>query len=150
MCVLTYAIIYVLMHQIIFRFYLLKHSLFFKYSCTNIFHRRSLYTFYSMTTFGFPFVQRKKSLCLLAHTIHSNLVPGHSFSYQVHVLVIWLHRLRSGCNECMSFCFGESLDAENKTNDNIFFAVLGLYYWKFNYLHYKKDAFIVIVYTIIH
>ena len=28
-CVLTYAIIYVLIHQIIFRFYLLKYSLFF-------------------------------------------------------------------------------------------------------------------------
>ena len=28
-CVLTYAIIYVLIHQIIFRFYLLKCSLFF-------------------------------------------------------------------------------------------------------------------------
>ena len=48
-CVLTYAIIYVLIHQIIFRFYLLKYSLFFKYSCTKIFHRRSLYTFYSIT-----------------------------------------------------------------------------------------------------
>ena len=30
----------------IFRFYLLKYSLLFKYSCTNIFHRRSLYTFH--------------------------------------------------------------------------------------------------------
>ena len=29
-CVLTYAIIYVLIHQIIFRFYLLKYSLFFQ------------------------------------------------------------------------------------------------------------------------
>ena len=42
-CVLIYAIIYVLIHQIIFRFYLLY---FFKYSCNNIFHRRSLNTFY--------------------------------------------------------------------------------------------------------
>ena len=47
-CVLTCAIIYFLIHQIIFRFCLLKYSLFFfKYSCTNIFHRRSLCTFYS-------------------------------------------------------------------------------------------------------
>ena len=30
LCVLTYAIIYVLIHQIIFRFYLLKYSLFFQ------------------------------------------------------------------------------------------------------------------------
>ena len=28
---------YVMIHQIIFQFYLLKYSLFFKYSCTNIF-----------------------------------------------------------------------------------------------------------------
>ena len=48
LCVLTYAIIYVLIHQIIFRFYLLKYSLFFKYSCTNIFHRRSLNIFYRL------------------------------------------------------------------------------------------------------
>ena len=41
------AYINVLIHKIIFRFYLLKYSLFFfKYTCTNIFHRRSLYTFY--------------------------------------------------------------------------------------------------------
>ena len=45
-CVLTYAIIYVLIHRINFRYYLLKYSIFFKYSCTNIFHRRSFYTFY--------------------------------------------------------------------------------------------------------
>ena len=29
-----------------FRLYLLKYPFFFKYSCINIFHRRSLYTFY--------------------------------------------------------------------------------------------------------
>ena len=40
---MTYAIIYVLIHQIIFRFYHLKYSLFFKYSCTNIFHRCSIF-----------------------------------------------------------------------------------------------------------
>ena len=49
-CVLTYAIIYVLIHQIIFRFYLFNNILyFFKYSCTNIFHRRSLYTLYMIS-----------------------------------------------------------------------------------------------------
>ena len=49
-CILTYAIIYVLIHHIIFWLYLyfLNILYFFKYSCTNIFHRRSLYTFYSM------------------------------------------------------------------------------------------------------
>ena len=49
-CILTYAIIYVLIHLIIFWFYLyfLNILYFFKYSCTNIFHRRSLCNFYSM------------------------------------------------------------------------------------------------------
>ena len=55
---MTYAITYVLIHQIIFRFYLLKYILyFFKYSCTNIFHRRSLYTFYSPTVWCLLWIQ---------------------------------------------------------------------------------------------
>ena len=47
-CILTYAIIYVLIHHIIFWLYLyfLNIIYFFKYSCTNIFHRRSLCIFY--------------------------------------------------------------------------------------------------------
>ena len=47
-CILTYAIIYVLIHHIIFWLYLhfLNILNFFKYSCTFIFHRRSLCTFY--------------------------------------------------------------------------------------------------------
>ena len=47
-CILTYAIIYVLIHHIIFWLYLyfLNILFFFKYSCTNIFLRRSLCTFY--------------------------------------------------------------------------------------------------------
>ena len=47
---MTYAIIYVLIHHIIVRLYLyfLNILYFFKYSCTNIFHRRSLYTFYGI------------------------------------------------------------------------------------------------------
>ena len=51
-CVLTYAIIYVLIHQIIFRYYLL--NFFFKYSCTNIFHRLSFYTYYVTHNWGKP------------------------------------------------------------------------------------------------
>ena len=43
-CVLTDAIIYVLMHQIIFLFHLLKYSLFFQVLTSS--YRRSLYTFY--------------------------------------------------------------------------------------------------------
>ena len=48
LCILTYAFIYVLIHHIIFRLYLyfLNILYFFKYSCTIIFHRRSLCTFY--------------------------------------------------------------------------------------------------------
>ena len=47
-CILTYAIIYVLIHHIIFWLYLyfLNILYLFKYSCTNIFHRRSLCNFY--------------------------------------------------------------------------------------------------------
>ena len=46
-CILTYAIIYVLIHNIIFwlHLYFLNILYFFKYSCTNIFHRCSLCTF---------------------------------------------------------------------------------------------------------
>ena len=48
-CILTYAIIYVLIHHINFWLYLyfLNIPYFFKYSCSNIFHRRSLCAFYS-------------------------------------------------------------------------------------------------------
>ena len=38
--------LYVLIHQIFFGFTFSNILYFFKYSCTNIFHRRSLYTFY--------------------------------------------------------------------------------------------------------
>ena len=47
-CILIHAIVYVL-HHMIFQLYIyiLNSFVFFiKYSCTNIFHRRSLYTFY--------------------------------------------------------------------------------------------------------
>ena len=48
-CILAYAIIYVLIHHIIFWLYLyfLNILYFIKYSCTNIFHRRSLCTFWN-------------------------------------------------------------------------------------------------------
>ena len=47
-CILTYAIKNVLIHHIIFwlYLYLLNILYFVKYSCTNIFHRRSRCTFY--------------------------------------------------------------------------------------------------------
>ena len=51
-CILTYAIIYVFIHHIIFGLYLyfLNILYIFKYPCTNIFHRRSLCTIYSIST----------------------------------------------------------------------------------------------------
>ena len=46
-CVLTYAIKYLFWYiRSFFGFTFLNILYFFKYSCTNIFHRRSLYTFY--------------------------------------------------------------------------------------------------------
>ena len=42
-CILTYAIIYVLIHLFWLYLYFLNIIYFFKYSCTNIFHRRSLW-----------------------------------------------------------------------------------------------------------
>ena len=47
-CILTYAILYVLIHHIMFwlYFYFLNILYFFRYSCTNIFHRRTPCTFY--------------------------------------------------------------------------------------------------------
>ena len=53
-CILTYAIIYVLIHHIIFWLYLyfLNILCFFKYSCPNTFHRSSLCTFYMVLLFG--------------------------------------------------------------------------------------------------
>ena len=47
-CILTYATIYILIHDIIFWLYLYFFNIiyFFKYSCTNILHRRSVCTFY--------------------------------------------------------------------------------------------------------
>ena len=46
--VYLFFFVYVLIHHIIFRLYLyfLNNVIFFKYTGTNIFHRRSLYTFY--------------------------------------------------------------------------------------------------------
>ena len=48
-CILTYAIIYLLIHHTIFWLYIyfLNILYIFKCSCINIFHRRSLCTFYS-------------------------------------------------------------------------------------------------------
>ena len=61
--ILTYAIIYVLIHHIIFWLYLyfLNILYLFKYIYTNIFHRRSLCNFYSFRL-GLPFVGRSREI----------------------------------------------------------------------------------------
>ena len=70
-CILTYAIIYVLIHYIIFWLYLyfINNLYFFKYSCTNIFHRRSLYTFYQ-DCINIEYC----SVCIRAISIYQRLV----------------------------------------------------------------------------
>ena len=70
-CILTYAIEYVLIHQIIFWLYLyfLNILYFFKYSCTKIFHKRSLCTFYHKLFH----VNRWKMVLITAELWHSAL-----------------------------------------------------------------------------
>ena len=65
--ILTYAIIYVLIHHIIFWLYLyfLNILYFFKYSCANIFHRRSFCTFYPK--------EMSRNSRLLKHGKHVNI-----------------------------------------------------------------------------
>ena len=54
-CILTYAMSWYIMKFLALSL-LLKCSLFFKYSCTNILHRHSLCTFYSSIMKGMEFV----------------------------------------------------------------------------------------------
>ena len=82
-CILTYAIIYVLIHHIIFWLYLyfLNILYVFKYSCTYIFHRLSLCTFYQ------NIFSRKCLYCsihyvILKHKISSLWLSG----------ALWYHR----------------------------------------------------------
>ena len=58
-CILTYAIIYVLIHHINVWLYLdfLNIVYFFKYSSTNIFHRRCLGTFYMKQVNGEHYIK---------------------------------------------------------------------------------------------
>ena len=84
-CILTYAIAYVFMHHIIFRLYhyFLNIVLYlFNYSCTNIFHRRSLYTFYgALYTAG----RDGYYFMFSAHAIHfcaADLFSMRSVKYQ--------------------------------------------------------------------
>ena len=66
-CILTYTFLYVLIHHIIFRLYLYFMNIlyFFKFCCTNIFHRRSLYTFYLMSQHSAHLVGILSSLALM-------------------------------------------------------------------------------------
>ena len=74
-CILTYAIVSVLIHHIIFRLdlYFLNIVLyFFKYPCTNIFHRRSLCTFYS-NKIGHYSGRKEVILFIIRHNINDSL-----------------------------------------------------------------------------
>ena len=74
-CILTYAIVSVLIHHIIFRLDLYFLSIvlyFFKYPCTNIFHRRSLYTFYS-NKIGHYSGRKEVILFIIRHNINDSL-----------------------------------------------------------------------------
>ena len=68
--ILTYAIPYVLIHHIICRLYLyfLNNFLyFFKYSWTNILHRRSLYTLYCEAIKFFQYAKGLNRLYFVSH-----------------------------------------------------------------------------------
>ena len=82
-CILTYAIIYVLIHHIIFRLYLYFLNVvlyFFRYSSTNIFHRRSLYTFYYMHIMQYVWGMVTSRVLASANLLHLEhaLFPAHT------------------------------------------------------------------------
>ena len=94
-CILTYAIIYVLKHHIIFLLYLffLNVLYFFKYSCTNIFHRRSLCTFYSTTLINMQDslptnVQAPRRGSVYVRTVR---IYNQWFCLLVILNTVWLH-----------------------------------------------------------
>ena len=80
-CVFWHMQLYVLIHQTIFRFYSLNILYFFKYSCTNIFHRRSLHTFYRRWT---------RIVCAMT-AVHDSLwlQRPHRFMSNVPHFVFW-------------------------------------------------------------
>ena len=68
-----------------FDFTFLNILYFFKYSCTNIFHRRSLYTFYQIHKQGEHIWERCREMfkprgCILLLLISSKVVPGIHFT----------------------------------------------------------------------
>ena len=99
-CIVTYAIIYVLIHHIIFLLYLYFLNIFnfFKYSCINIFHRRSLCTFYmAKSPLGStnhnnsrkPILTRSRPRRKIAcHYAHHYIIIWRGFFSIVHLAVI--------------------------------------------------------------
>ena len=77
--ILTYAIVYVLIHHIIFRLYLYFLNIvlnFFKYSWTNSFHRLGFYNFYQTASHRFSYI---------TGTIYHNYIDiftGHAVTYR--------------------------------------------------------------------
>ena len=73
-CVFWHMQLYMSWHiRSFFGFTFLNILYFFKYSCTNIFHRRSLYTFYSIVTKCFSLTKRRCDLILL-HLLRDDII----------------------------------------------------------------------------
>ena len=87
LCVLTYAIIYVLIHQIIFRFYLLKYSLFFS---STLVLTSSIYVGFILSTDIIYLVK----ICASYDSKNSNLAERSTViwptSVWINTLYIWI------------------------------------------------------------
>ena len=80
-----------------FGFTFLNIPYFFKYSCTNIFHRRSLYTFYQKQDISFrdmslylvPLIYRRKSYKIPEHFAFTLTVAIVSYLHNIKDMRIW-------------------------------------------------------------
>ena len=66
---------------------------FFKYSCTNIFHRRSLYTFYYLTKYlrGFLWFSWFVCVCLyfrVLHTYYRYIIGAHGNAKSPYIITL--------------------------------------------------------------
>ena len=96
---LANGIIYVLIHHIIFWLYLyfLNILYFFKHSCTNIFHRRSLCTFYQNCRWNSLAVWQKIGLLRLLLELLSCSNSSHSRSLEDRVADFSIYSLPLIC-----------------------------------------------------
>ena len=98
---LTCAIVYVLIHQIIFGFTFLNILYFFKYSCTNIFHRRTVYSkkyahgfFFAVLCCGYTLTDFPISIRLTSLAVwKSNDCPSASKATLMNMdkYFMWIH-----------------------------------------------------------